>query len=277
MTETRVKELFDQLVDGGAPPGVRVPVSDVLARNGMALRRRRLRRTATAGLAMAAAAGLVILLPNLPGSRAAPTSPAAPPTATATARPSPTPRLFPEAESRKRAERMLDRLIAEVPAGFTLPKYDNTAPTGEYQDALRYAFWRRDSARKMSETLSEAMLEVQLSGRAAMLTFRAVQVSPPVSSAWPATPDAASLCNLAIDEEERRDCKVIYAKDGSPVRLSWWKTAAGPTRQAIRFYEGTYVMVQQASRPREGVYGLGRPVFTDQQLVELAADPAFEP
>lgn len=282
MTETTMKELFDRLVDGGAPPGVRLPVAEVLSRNESVLRRHRLRRAGAVGLLAAAAAGVVVLLPNLIGPQTAPTRPAAPasapasPPTTPPASPPTPPRVYTEAENHRRAEMMLKALVGAVPEGFTVPMKD-TAPSAdgtEYQ--LRSVFWNKETpVETAAGPLSEVTLEVQLSGRAALLTLRTTtsdsESRPPRS-----TPEGSGLCDTPFSAAEQ-NCRLVYAADGSPVRVGWWKTAAGPTRQAVRFYDGGFVLMEQTSRPRPGVYGLGRPVFDDQQLVELAADPAFAP
>jgi hypothetical protein len=259
MSETAIRELLSRAVGAGPPAGIQLPVDDVLARNGRVLRRRRIGRSAAAVVLLAGAAGLFALLPGRP-----PSAPPAPPATTVS--PAPT---GPAADYRSRAMAALDLLTAAVPAGYTMPARDAVPrPDSASFFPMREVTWR--SPEQSRKELYAAWLEVQLDGRAALLTVRVTDEIPP-GLLW-----SADLCATPVAPREQV-CQVVTATDGTPVRIASWQPVTGPVRQAVRVANGVLVTVEQASRPRPGVYGLGRAVLTDRQLADLAADPALLP
>ena len=270
MSESAVRDLLARAVETGPPAGIQVPVDDVLARNGRVLRRRRAGLVSGVVVVLVALAGLFTMLPGWSPS-AGPPAPAA--TRPAPAGPTPTPTES-AGDYRDLATTAMALLTAAVPDGYTLPDRDATpGPDGSGSYALREMNWR-SGKRPMKDlyqvSLYEVFLEVQLDGRAAVLTVRvADQIRPGLLS-------PADLCASRVSADEQ-ECRVQRASNGIPVRIGSWRPVTGPVREATRVVGDVLVTVQQAGRPRPGVYGLGRPVLTDQQLADLAADPALLP
>jgi hypothetical protein len=268
MSETAIRDLLARVVEAGPPSGIQLPVDDVLARNGRALRRRRIGQAGGAVMVLVGLAGLLALLPGRSPSAQLP-APAA--TRPAPASPAPT---GPAADYRSLATAAMALLTTAVPDGYALPDRD-TAPGADpgTSYALRQLTWwspGRPTKVRTTEQLYEVFLEVQLDGRAAMLTVRTTaQNRPDLLS--PADPCAT---RVSPDEQE---CRVQPASNGTPVRIGGWRPVSGPVREAVRMVGDVLVTVQQAGRPRPGVYGLGRPVLTDKQLADLAANPALLP
>ncbi|MEV4756407.1 hypothetical protein AB0J86_15010 [Micromonospora sp. NPDC049559] len=260
MSESAIRELLTRAVEPGPPPGVPLPVDDVLARNGRRLFRRRVGR-AGAAVVVLLAAGLVTLLPGRSPS-ALPTPPAATPPATSAT---------PVGDYRARAATALRLLTVAVPRGYTLPERDEVSLGEGASYALRETTWREPG--RPAKELYSALLEVQFDGRAAVLTVR---VSDLRGAANPLA--AADPCEGAFDPDgQERECRMWSAGNGTPVRIAGWKVITGPVRQAVRVSGDTLVMVEQAGRPRPGVYALGRQVLSDQRLADLAADPELLP
>ncbi|WP_329106512.1 hypothetical protein OG792_01205 [Micromonospora sp. NBC_01699] len=259
MTETSIRELMSRAVEAGAPPGVQLPVNDVLARNGRVLRRRRTNRAVAAVVVLAGVAGLTALLPGR--------SPSALPPAPAATRPAldtPTPTI----DYEHRANTAMGLLTAAVPAGYRVSKGGPTPAPGGGSYAVHEVHWRIPG--QPTKDLYGALLEVQLDGRAAVLTARVTEHDRPEP------PPTADLCAVRIDPNEQ-SCRTVLASNGTPVRIASWNPVTGPVDEATRMANGVLVTVQQAGRPRPGSYGLGRAVLDDRQLADLTANPRLLP
>ncbi|RKR89749.1 hypothetical protein BDK92_4105 [Micromonospora pisi] len=274
MTEPSIRELLSRAVEAGPPPGIQLPVDDVLARNRQLLRRRRIGQTVAAAVLVTVAAGIATLLPGWPRS-ALPTAPAAPlpnaatPMVTATP-----PATGPPPDYRALALAAMDRLTAAIPAGYTLPQGDSTPAPGGGTYATRETTWhsatRASTNEQKPKELYRASLEVQLDGRAAVLTLRLLPAQTPSGGV------SANPCDTPINSEEQT-CRMVTAGNGSAVRIASWHPVTGPVDEAVYITKNLLVTVQQAGRPRPGVYALGRPVLPDQQLADLVTDPALLP
>ncbi|MFI6763521.1 hypothetical protein ACIBF5_30800 [Micromonospora sp. NPDC050417] len=274
MTEPSIRELLSRAVEAGPPPGIQLPVDDVLARNRQLLRRRRIGQTVATTVLVAVAAGIAALLPGWPRS-ALSSTPAAPLPNAVTPSETPTPSTTgPPPDYRSVALAAMDRLTAAVPDGYTLPESDFAPAPGGGSYATRETTWRSGAPASTNELkpkeLYTATLEVQLDGRAAVLTVR-------VLPAWTASGGlSADPCDTPMNAEEQT-CRMVTASNGSAVRIASWHPVTGPVDEAVYITKNLLVTVQQAGRPRPGVYALGRSVLPDQQLADLVTDPALLP
>ncbi|WP_326561433.1 hypothetical protein [Micromonospora sp. NBC_01796] len=260
MTETSIRDLMARAVEDGPPSGIQLPVDDVLARNARMLRRRRIGQALVAVVLLAGAAGLSALLPGRPPSALPPPAPAATGPLVVT----PTPPI--DLESRAKAA--LGLLVAAAPPGYRVQKGETAPGPGGSTYAVRETSWR--GPERPFKELYWALLEVQLDGRAAVLTVR-VTDQVPVNLL-----SAADPCAVRINPDEQ-SCRVVPASDNTPVRIASWHPVTGPVDEATRVVNGVLVTVQQAGRPRPNVYALGRPVLDDRQLADLTTNPTLLP
>ncbi|MEV4626611.1 hypothetical protein AB0J90_10030 [Micromonospora sp. NPDC049523] len=260
MTETSIRELMARAVEDGPPSGIQLPVDDVLSRNARVLRRRRIGQALATVVLLAGAAGLSVLLPGGPPSALRPPAPAATEPAVVT----PTPPI--DLESRAKAA--LGLLVAAAPPGYRVQKGEPAPGPGASTYAVRETTWRGPG--RPGKDLYWAMLEVQLDGRAAVLTVRVTDQVPAHLRS------AADPCSVRISTDEQ-SCRVVLASDGTPVRIASWRPVTGPVDEATRLVNGVLVTVQQAGRPRPNVYALGRPVLDDRQLADLTSNPTLLP
>jgi len=163
--------------------------------------------------------------------------------------------------------RLLDELVAVVPPGYTVPQGEpgpNDDPWVRYHQAQ---FAERVDGVEVWEYL--ASLAVQQGGNAGRLF---VEVHTPRNN-LPADPCelARSLWGLGgdcelVDIGGTQVGVVVHATDGRGEFDQW---------AAYRHADGTVVFVAQAQRYRGLTAGLPQPLFTVQQLTELATADRF--
>jgi hypothetical protein len=257
MHNNDVRDLLVRVLDEAGPP----PASreEMIAAGRRARNHRR--RWWAGGVALAAVAAVaamtqVVPAPGGPGTVSAPgtVSERSPGTVK-----SPTGRAvskIPEVQQ-ERANQMLAALIAAIPAGYTTP-----AP-GDPHRFARVEGWQQTG------WLYSISTEVYREGKVGRM-----QVSSFTDYGLPGTNDP---CAAAYEATGSYDgCTVLTAVTGAPVAVSW----RGGSNKAPRDVRATWVADDRAVSVEQILGGqpggvLDQPIFTDQELAELAVSPDF--
>ncbi|WP_238006449.1 hypothetical protein KZZ52_16045 [Dactylosporangium sp. AC04546] len=268
MHDNDVRDLFARVVDEAGP----LPVSrEEMVAAGRRARNHR-RRWWVGGVALAAVAAVaatiqVVPVPGAPVAVGASGTSGAPLTSGARSpgvAKSPTGRpvsKIPEAQQ-QRANQMLAALIAAIPAGYTTPAAGNPRTRSARVEGWQQTGW-----------LYLVSTEVYRDGKVG-----AVRVSSFTDYGPPGTNDP---CAAALQAAGSYDgCTVLTAVTGTPVAVSW----RGGSGKAPRVVRATWVAddravsVEQLPQGTSGQPGggmLDQPVFTDQELADLAGSPDF--
>ncbi|HTJ33042.1 MAG TPA: hypothetical protein VL738_07410 [Dactylosporangium sp.] len=272
MHDNDVRDLFARVVDKAGP----LPASrEEMVAAGRRARNHR-RRWWAGGVALVAVAAVaattqVVLVPGASDTVSAPGTPSAPGTSSARSpgvAKSPTGRpvsKIPEAQQ-QRADQMLAALIAAIPAGYTTPAPGATPAAG--RPLIRYAFvqgWQQTGWRYTIST------EVYRDGKAGMVRVHSFTDYGP-----PGTNDPCAAAYQAAGSYD--GCTVLTATTGTPVAVSWRGGSGKVPRevQATWVADDRAVSVEQGPGPQQPGFGmLTQPVFTDQELADLAVLPDF--
>jgi hypothetical protein len=270
MHDNDVRDLFARMVGEAGP----LPVSrEEMVAAGRRARNRR-RRWWAGGVALAAVAAVaastqVVPAPGASGTVSAPGTSSARGTSsapgTSSARgpgvarsPSGRPVSIPEAQQ-QRANQMLDALIAAIPAGYTTP-----APGNPHTRSARVKGWQQTGWLYLIST------EVYRDGKVGM-----VHVSSFTDYGPPGTNDPCAAAYQAAGSHD--GCTVLTATTGTPVAVSW-RGGSGKVPREVRatwVADDRAVSVQQVPGGQTGGRMLDQPVFTDQELADLAVSPDF--
>lgn len=263
MSEETLRDLFDRVLETPGPPGLER--EQLVARARRALVRRRVVRSAGAGVACVAVVALAFGAVSAHRGDAIGVASPAPATSTPTATAAPvTPSPLASMSPDVGAQRMLDALRTLVPAEFSLPDgQEYTDSTGQ-----QYSMFSSQVVPDGASIMLDAGTEVFRDGKqASLMVTIAVGTAP------------ADLCTAGIRHQGvEAGCHVLTAANGAPIRVAWRDIAGiGRTWYATRFYGQRSVTVAQAPggiRPGLGNYGA---IFTESELVEVAANPVLEP
>jgi len=262
MSEETLRDLFDRVLEMPGPPGV--DREQMLTRARRALVRRRVVRSAGAGVACVAVVALAFGEVSAHRGAAIGVASPAPATSTPTATAAPvTPSPLDMAPD-VGAQHMLAALRTLVPAEFSVPDGQ------EYTDSAgqQYSMFSSQVVPDGASIMLDAGTEVFRDGKqASLMVTIAVGTAP------------ADLCTAGIRHQGvEAGCHVLTAANGAPIRVAWRDIAGvGRTWYATRFYGQRTVTVAQAPggiRPGFGSYGA---IFTESELVEVAANPVLEP
>ncbi|MEU7874803.1 hypothetical protein [Dactylosporangium sp. NPDC049140] len=272
MHDNDVRDLLARVVGEAGPR----PVSrEEMVAAGRRARNRR-RRWWVGGVALAAVAAVaattqVVPAPSVPGTVGTPGTVSASGTVGARSpgvTKSPTGRAvstIPEAQQ-QRANQMLAVLIAAIPAGYTTPAAGATPAAGH--PLTRYAYvqgWQQTGWRYSIST------EVYRDGKAGM-----VRVSSFTDYGPPGTNDPCAAAYQAAGSYD--GCTVLTAVTGTPVSVSW-RGGSGKVPREVRatwVADDRAVSVEQGPGAQQPGFGmLDQPVFTDQELADLAVLPDF--
>ena len=278
MHDNDVRDLFARVVGEAGP----LPVSrEEMVAAGRRARNHR-RRWWAGGVALAAVAAVaattqVVPVPgasgtvSAPGTTGTPGNVSAPGTVSARSpgvTKSPTGRAvstIPEAQQ-QRANQMLAALIAAIPAGYTTPAPGATPAAG--RPLTRYAQvegWQQTGWLYLVGT------EVYRDGKAGM-----VRVDSYTDYGPPGTNDPCAAAYQAAGSYD--GCTVLTAVTGTPVAVSW-RGGSGTVPREVRatwVADDRAVSVEQGPGAQQPGFGmLTQPVFTDQELADLAVLPDF--
>ncbi|WP_432830079.1 hypothetical protein [Dactylosporangium sp. CA-092794] len=280
MSNDDVRDLLVRVLGEAGPPP---PSREAMIAAGRRARNHR-RRWWAGGVALAAVAAVaatiqVVPVSGAPGTVSAPSASAGPGTASApgtSAAPgtsgaaspgvakSPTGRAvskIPEAQQ-QRADQMLAALIAAIPAGYTTP-----APGNPRTRSARVEGWQQTGWLYLVST------EVYRDGKVG-----AVRVSSFTDYGPPGTNDPCAAAYQAAGSYD--GCTVLTAVTGTPVAVTW-RGGSGKVPREVR---ATWVADDRAvsleqlpnGTDREPIGSmLDQPVFTDQELADLAVSPDF--
>nr|BFE59485.1 hypothetical protein GCM10020063_040110 [Dactylosporangium thailandense] len=278
MHDNDVRDLLARVIGEDGP---RPASREEMVAAGRRARNRR-RRWWAGGVALAAVAAVAAMtqvgpVSGAPGTVAAPRTSGAPgtvsaPSTTSARSPgvakSPTGRAvskIPEAQQ-QRADQMLAALIAGIPAGYTTPAPGATPAAGK--PLTRYGLvegWQQTGWRY------EVGTEVYRDGKAGM-----VRVSSFTDYGPPGTNDPCAAAYQAVGSYN--GCTVLTATTGTPVAVSW-RGGSGKVPREVRatwVADDRAVSVEQGPGPQQPGLGiLDQPVFTDQELADLAVSPDF--
>jgi hypothetical protein len=260
MSEETLRDLFDRVLETPGPPGVER--EQMVARARRALVRRRAVRSAGVGVACVAVVALAFAVTSPirgaavgVGDDGPPTSP---PASTWTLVVPPTSPAIEDAQA------LLAALNGLVPVQFSRPDQAiYTDGTGQ-----QYQMFATQVNPASGEILLEATTEVFRDGKQASVS---VDIEPGTA---PADLCAARIRHQGIEA----GCRVLVANNGASIRVAWREVKnVGRIWYATRFYGQRSVTVAQfpgGIRPDLGTYGA---VWTESELVEVAANPVLDP
>lgn len=282
MTDTEVKDLFQRVL---ADPGPPLASSEEVL--GAARRTARRRRAGTAvacsALAAVAVAGASVGVPALTGAltptgtnHAAgngtrPTTSASSPTTSAS---SDVAGESTPATNQGKADKMLETLLAAVPAGYTTPTTDTVSDANGQQYEVRGTQVLPDSTTGENGGKGwhlNASTDVYRGSQAGSLAVTVTDNDQPV-------PDG-DICQLEIQHQGsgEQSCQQIMVS-GTRVRVSMRDLGqAGKIWYATVFTDGWTTQVQEGQNGmRPGSAMLATLPYTPRQLAQLAMNPAFQ-
>jgi hypothetical protein len=261
MSEETLRDLFDRVLAAPGPPGA--DREQMVARAHRALVRRRVVRSAgAAGVGLACVVVVALAVGVASGHRGdaigvATNAPPAPTTVTPTVTQSPPADVG-------GAQQLLDALTGLVPAQFSLPDQAIFTDGG----GQKYQLFGSQEVPSGTDTMINASTVVFRDGKQASLS---VLIAP-------ATAQADLCLAQVVHQGIEAGCHVSTAQDGTPIRVAWRDiNGLGRIWYATRFYGSRSVTVSQAPggiRPGMGNYGA---VWTEPELVEVAASPVLQP